>query len=73
VSGAYIVRTTGGGAAANAGLQAGDIVTGINGVGVASSTDLTAQVRVLQGGAETEITYVRDGEENTVDVTLGTL
>ncbi|MFD3443881.1 trypsin-like peptidase domain-containing protein [Microbacteriaceae bacterium 4G12] len=73
VSGAYIVRTTNGGAAANAGLEAGDIVTGINGVGVASSTDLTAQVRVLQGGAETEVTYVRDGEENTVDVTLGTL
>ncbi len=73
VSGAYIVRTTNGGAAANAGLQAGDIVTGINGVGVSSSTDLTAQVRVLQGGAETEITYVRDGEETTVDVTLGTL
>jgi putative serine protease PepD len=73
VSGAYVVRTTNGGAAANAGLQAGDIVTGINGVGVASSTDLTAQVRVLKGGAKTQITYVRDGKEVTADVTLGTL
>jgi putative serine protease PepD len=73
VSGAYVVRTTNGGAAANAGLQSGDIVTGINGVRVASSTDLTAQVRVLKGGAKTEITYVRNGNEATADVTLGSL
>jgi len=73
VAGAYVARLTNGGAAANAGLRAGDIITGINGVGVMSSTDLTAQVRVLPGGAETKITYVRDGNETTADVTLGTL
>ncbi|WP_319803480.1 trypsin-like peptidase domain-containing protein [Planctomonas psychrotolerans] len=73
VAGTYIARVTGGGAAEAAGLRAGDIVTAIGGVSVASSSDLTAQVRVLEGGAETEITYVRDGEENTVPVTLGEL
>ena len=38
-----------------------------------SATDLTAQVRVLAGGAKADLTYVRDGKTATVDVTLGEL
>ena len=62
-----------GGAAANAGLQQGDVVTEFNGVPITDSVDLTAQVRAAAGGSEATITYVRDGETKTVDVTLGTL
>ncbi|SFR74695.1 putative serine protease PepD [Agromyces sp. CF514] len=61
-----------GGAAANAGLQAGDVVTEFNGHPITDQTDLTAQVRALPGGAKTTLTYTRDGESKTVDVTLGT-
>ncbi|MET4157701.1 trypsin-like peptidase domain-containing protein [Agromyces sp. PvR057] len=61
-----------GGAAANAGLQAGDVVTEFNGVPITDQTDLTAQVRALPGGAKTTVTYTRDGESKTADVTLGT-
>ncbi|HEY0261134.1 MAG TPA: trypsin-like peptidase domain-containing protein [Lacisediminihabitans sp.] len=71
--GALIKDVTGGGAAASAGLKAGDVVTNFDGVAITSSTDLTAQVRFLPAGAKTDLTYVRDGKSTTVSVTLGEL
>jgi putative serine protease PepD len=70
--GALISEVSAGGAAEQAGLQAGDVVTEFNGVPITDQTDLTAQVRALPGGAESEITFTRDGESQTLDVTLGT-
>ncbi|HEU4808504.1 MAG TPA: trypsin-like peptidase domain-containing protein [Homoserinimonas sp.] len=71
--GSVIKEVTPGGAADAAGLQPGDIVTEFNGLPITSSTDLTAQVRVLPGGADAELVYLRDGEAETVTVTLGEL
>ncbi|MCW3494119.1 S1C family serine protease [Microbacterium sp. SSM24] len=73
ITGAYIDATTDGGAAAAAGLRKGDIVTAFNGVPVTDSVDLTAQVRAAAAGSDATVTFVRDGETKTVDVTLGTL
>ncbi len=73
VVGASIKEVTAGGAAEKAGLRSGDIVTVFNGAPITGSTDLTAQVRFLAGGASTSLTYVRGGNASTVDVTLGTL
>lgn len=70
--GALIKSVTKGGAAANAGIQPGDVVTALGGIPIGSGTDLTAQVRYFAGGAKTSLTYVRGGESHTVDVTLGT-
>ncbi|MFD4420867.1 S1C family serine protease [Agromyces sp. NPDC058484] len=70
--GALISEVSTGGAAAQAGLQPGDVVTEFNGVPITDQTDLTAQVRALPGGATAEITFTRDGESQTLDVTLGT-
>ncbi len=70
--GALIAELSPGGAAEQAGLQAGDVVTEFNGVPITDQTDLTAQVRALPGGATTELTVQRDGETVTIDVTLGT-
>ncbi|MCL9664902.1 trypsin-like peptidase domain-containing protein [Curtobacterium albidum] len=70
--GALIKSVSSGGAAADAGLQKGDVVTKIGSASVADATDLTAQVRFFAGGAETTITYVRDGQTREADVTLGT-
>ena len=70
--GALISEVSPGGAAEAAGLQAGDVVTGLNGIPITDQTDLTAQVRALPGGADAELTYTRDGESSTVTVTLGT-
>jgi putative serine protease PepD len=73
VVGASIKDISSGGAAEKAGLKSGDIVTVFNGAPITGSTDLTAQVRFLAGGASTSLTYVRGGNPNSVDVTLGTL
>jgi putative serine protease PepD len=73
VVGASIQSVVAGGAAASAGLKAGDVVTSINGIPVTGSTDLTAQVRALQGGSKATIDFVRGGRSMSVKVTLGTL
>jgi putative serine protease PepD len=70
--GALISELSAGGAAEQAGLQAGDVVTEFNGVPITDQTDLTAQVRAMPGGADAEVTFTRDGESQTADVTLGT-
>jgi putative serine protease PepD len=71
--GALIKSVSSGGAAANAGLKAGDIVTNFNGKPITNATDLTAQVRALAGGAKASLTYERGGQTQQADVTLGTL
>jgi putative serine protease PepD len=73
VVGSVIKEVTRGGAADEAGLRTGDVVVQFNGMPITSSTDLTAQVRVLPGGADAELVYVRDGDTKTVTVTLGEL
>ncbi|GAA1936827.1 hypothetical protein GCM10009775_30970 [Microbacterium aoyamense] len=73
ITGAYIDEVVDGGAAAEAGLAKGDIVTAFNGVPVTDSVDLTAQVRAAAAGSDATVTFVRDGKTQTVDVTLGEL
>ncbi|MGM7672044.1 S1C family serine protease [Microbacterium sp. A93] len=73
VAGAAIVKPTPGGAADEAGLKAGDIVTNFNGSPISNATDLTAQVRAAAAGSDATITYVRNGKSFEVDVTLGKL
>ncbi|HEY9307980.1 MAG TPA: trypsin-like peptidase domain-containing protein, partial [Microbacterium sp.] len=73
ITGAYIAEVTDGGAAAEAGLEQGDVVTGFNGVPITDATDLTAQVRAAAAGSKAEVTFVRDGKTQTVEVTLGSL
>ena len=41
-------------------------------VPITDQTDLTAQVRALPGGEKADVTFTRDGESQTVTVTLGT-
>jgi putative serine protease PepD len=71
--GAKIDSVVAGEAAANAGLQKGDIVTNFNGIPITGATDLQAQVRVLPSGAKASITYVRGDKVIKATVTLGQL
>ena len=71
--GASIQSVTGGGAADQAGMRKGDIITKFNDLPITSSTDLTAQVRALAAGAKADITYIRAGRAQNVTVTLGEL
>ena len=70
ISGAYIDSVVPGGPADQIGLRAGDVVTAFNQLPITNRIDLTAQVRVLRGGATTTITYVRGGQTFTSQVTL---
>jgi putative serine protease PepD len=70
VVGAAIQSVTAGGAAEDAGLQKGDIVVEFDGLPITGKTDLTAQVKVLPGGTDAEVVYVRDGKRYTATVTV---
>ncbi|WP_156762009.1 S1C family serine protease [Microbacterium karelineae] len=72
-TGAYVAEVVGGGAAEDAGLKEGDVITRFNGVRVNDAVDLTAQVRAAAAESRATVTYVRDGEENEAELTLGTL
>jgi putative serine protease PepD len=71
--GAVVRELTPNGAAAEAGLAAGDVITNFNGFPITDAQDLTAQVRVLPAGGTADLTYVRDGRSVTVSVTVGAL
>jgi putative serine protease PepD len=70
-TGAQIVQVEDAGAAASAGLRAGDVVTAVGDRAVTTSTELTAAVRSAAPGDEVTLTVRRDGRTSTVDVTLG--
>ena len=68
--GVYVTAVSEGSAAEKAGIKSGDIITGIEGKDVQTGEELTAEKNKFSAGDEVEITFVRDGEEQTVKVTL---
>jgi Do/DeqQ family serine protease len=50
-------------AASKAGLQAGDVVSEINGINVKSASSMRNMVGLMRVGARMDITVIRDGEE----------
>ena len=69
-AGAEVASVTGGSAADKAGLQAGDVVTGLAGRTVTDASELTAAAREQAAGSTVKITFQRDGQEQTADITL---
>jgi len=69
-SGVYVDSVNEGSAAQAAGLKAGDIITKINGTSVNTSPELQEQVSRFHPGDNVAVTYLRDGKEKSVDVTL---
>lgn len=59
------------GAAAKAGLKEGDQVTKINDFATTDADGLIAATRYYAPGTEVQVTYNRDGQSHTVQVTLG--
>lgn len=72
-AGAVVVSVTPGGAAAAAGLQAGDVITKLGDTPIDSLNALTTALASLTPGSKVTVTYTRDGTSRTADVTLGTL
>jgi putative serine protease PepD len=57
--------------AAQAGLQAGDVVVAIDGDAVSSAADLATAVRAHKPGDRVRLTVQRGGNQQTISVTLG--
>jgi putative serine protease PepD len=70
--GARIEEVSDGTPAAKAGLQAGDLVTGIDGERVRSAAELSGTVASHKPGDELRLEVKRNGKTHTVTVTLGT-
>ncbi len=68
--GVYVIEVTEGSAAEKAGLKKSDIITAVDGVKVKTATELTAQKNLHTAGDEIELTFMRNGEEMTVKLTL---
>lgn len=68
--GVYITEVAKDGAAEKAGLQTGDIIIKINDEDVATYEELTAKKNEHKAGETIELTYVRNGSEEKVTVTL---
>jgi putative serine protease PepD len=69
--GLYIVATTPGGPAAEAGLRADDIITKLDDENATSAEQLQALTLTRRPGESVSITYTRAGAEHTTTVTLG--
>ncbi|WP_442802450.1 trypsin-like peptidase domain-containing protein [Streptomyces sp. CMB-StM0423] len=62
---------TPGGPADSAGIEPGDVITGVDGEAVHNGEELIVKIRSRSPGEDLSLTVERDGEELTVDVTLG--
>jgi putative serine protease PepD len=71
-AGAAIESVKSGTPADSAGIEAGDVVTKIDGVTVDNADDLTAKISAHQPGDKVTLTVTRSGATKTIDVTLGT-
>ncbi|HEX4998314.1 MAG TPA: DegQ family serine endoprotease [Terriglobia bacterium] len=69
--GALVNSVSPGSAAARAGIERGDVITGINGQPVADSNFLRNQVAQTQPGTEITLNLIREGKEIQKKVTLG--
>ena len=72
VIGARISEVRTGTPAAEAGLQAGDVVTAIDGASVRSADELRRRIDAKRPGDKAVLTVRRNGETTTLNATLGT-
>jgi len=71
--GALISSVEKGGAAEKAGLQPGDVILGVNGKPLASSTELPAEIAAEKPGSSVKLNVWRDKAAREVTVNLGAM
>ena len=69
--GVYVVEVVKGGPAEKAGLQAGDRIVSVDGTEIASKDDLGTLMQKHAAGDTLSVTIAREGQMQTVNVTLG--
>jgi len=73
VAGALVAEPQPGSPAMKAGIKAGDIVTAVNGKEIKTANDLARKISETAPGTSVSLTILRDGTQQTMSVTLGTL
>ena len=69
--GALVTQVTADSAAERAGLQAGDVITALNGKTIKNFMELRAKIGSMGSGSTISITYERERKSETIEVTLG--
>jgi S1-C subfamily serine protease len=70
-TGALVVTITPNSPAAKAGIQEGDIIKAVSGQTINDSTSLMDAIRDKKPNDRVQVTLLRDGNEQTVEVALG--
>jgi S1-C subfamily serine protease len=68
--GVYVLEVTKDGAAEAAGIKKGDVITKVNGFTVTNGPEMVGQIATLRPGDRVPLTYVRDGKEVNINITL---
>jgi serine protease Do len=71
--GALVAEPQSGGPAAKAGIEAGDVITSVNGTAIKDARELARQIGGLPPGTSVKLALLHKGAEKTVTMTLGTL
>lgn len=69
-SGAFVYSVNKGGAGEKAGLKMGDVITKVDSTGITSMEDLTAAKKGHKAGDTVTVTYYRDGQTQTTELTF---
>ena len=69
-AGAVLIEVSEGSTADEAGLQAGDVITRIDDRRIVGADSLVATIRSYRPGDTVEVTWLRDGEEQSAEVVL---
>jgi S1-C subfamily serine protease len=70
MNGVYIVEVSKGSAAEEAGLKQGDVIIAIDGQRITDGASVQEKVNSYHPGDKAVVTYIREGKENTTEVTF---
>jgi serine protease Do len=73
VQGALVAEPQSGGPAAKAGIEAGDVITSVNGAALKDARELARQIGGLPPGTSVKLSILHKGVEKSVTLTLGQL
>lgn len=70
-NGIIVSTITPSGGAAKAGIKPGDVIVSIDGRPIKDGDDLVNDISARKVGSTVKLNYLRDGKQNTADVTIG--
>jgi serine protease Do len=72
-AGALVAEPQANSPAVKAGIKSGDVITTVNGVAVVDAREMARKIGTLSPGTTVTLELVRNGQQRTVTLTLGTL